>query len=207
MDTAIVRTCAGRADGAVCNVRDVGEGMCNDGLCLIGTCGDGVINAIDACDGAELGGRTCLDFGAGSYEGLTCAADCSFDTSGCTAHCGDGIKQELEECDGQDVGGESCISMGFYAGDIVCSNACTINVGDCSGRCGDGVANGLEPCDGLDLQAETCDGRGFLGMVSPMRCSPTCALSPMSCLCGDVHCTPNTQRCVLSGSIYSCEAV
>lgn len=206
VDTAVVRACDASAENDPCSLPDVGEGSCHDGLCLIGACGDGIINAVDACDGAELGGKTCLDFGASSPEGLACAADCSFDKSGCVAFCGDGMKQQAEDCDGADFGGESCITMGYYAGDLVCSDSCTVNIGNCAGRCGDGVANGLEPCDGTDLKNDSCAARGFLGAVTPMTCTTSCALAPTSCLCGDQHCAPNTQTCVLSGSIYSCEA-
>ena len=47
-------------------------------------------------DGKALGGKTCLDFGSSDKAGLACAADCSFDTSKCTAFCGDGKKASTE---------------------------------------------------------------------------------------------------------------
>jgi hypothetical protein len=206
VDTAVVTACARSSENDPCSLPDVGEGACHDGLCLIGACGDGVINAIDACDGAELGGKTCADFGATSPDGLACASDCSFDKSGCVAFCGDGIKQTLEECDGTDFAGNSCIALGYYTGDLVCADSCTVNVGNCAERCGDGIANGLEPCDGTDLKGDSCAGRGYLGAVTPMTCTGSCAFTGTSCVCGDLLCTPNTQTCVLNGSIYSCEA-
>lgn len=47
-------------------------------------CGDGEIGGDEVCDGAELGGKTCVDAGDGFIGGvLACGADCSFDVSGC----------------------------------------------------------------------------------------------------------------------------
>lgn len=47
------------------------------------SCGDGMRGAGEACDGLDLGGQSCVDFG---FPGgvLACAADCSIDTSSCT---------------------------------------------------------------------------------------------------------------------------
>jgi hypothetical protein len=47
-------------------------------------CGDGEIGEGEVCDGAELGGKTCVDVDEGFVGGeLACAADCAFDVSGC----------------------------------------------------------------------------------------------------------------------------
>ena len=48
-----------------------------------GVCGDGVASGVEACDGADLRGKTCLDFGSSSSDGLTCTVDCSFNIGGC----------------------------------------------------------------------------------------------------------------------------
>jgi hypothetical protein len=47
-------------------------------------CGNGMLDAGEACDGAELGGQTCADVNP-SYIGgaLACGAGCTFDESGC----------------------------------------------------------------------------------------------------------------------------
>src|SRR5690606_32347581 len=57
-----------------------------------GVCGDGGAEGDEACDGADLGGKTCGDLGF-QYGALGCAADCTADASKCTdsAACGDGI--------------------------------------------------------------------------------------------------------------------
>jgi len=49
----------------------------------VGTCGNGVIDAGEDCDGGDLGGQTCigLDYDGGT---LSCQGDCTFDISACT---------------------------------------------------------------------------------------------------------------------------
>ncbi len=46
-------------------------------------CGNGIRQPGEECDGNDLGGQTCVSLG---YVGgtLSCKADCTFDTSGCT---------------------------------------------------------------------------------------------------------------------------
>lgn len=57
-------------------------------------CGNGIIDAGEDCDGANLGGLTCEDGLVGAHTGgtLACTAVCGLDTSGCTddreASCG-----------------------------------------------------------------------------------------------------------------------
>jgi hypothetical protein len=208
IDQSIVAACARLVEGDSCTVAEVGNGTCQAGMCLVGTCGDGVINAIDACDGKDLGGKTCRDFGSTYPEGLTCAPDCSFDKTGCAGYCGDSVRQSSEQCDDKDLAGKSCISEGFYAGDLVCTSDCKLNLGGCTGRCGDGVRNSFnEQCDGEDFGGSTCELRGFLGEVVPLKCSSVCALDVESCTCGGERCARNTQRCVLTDGIYTCQDV
>jgi len=208
VDESIVTACGRLAEGASCTLPEIGTGTCQTGLCLVGTCGDGVINAIDACDGAELGGKTCLDFGSNDAGGLACTADCSFDTTRCTAFCGDGTKNTSEPCDGTDFAGRTCITEGFYTGKLVCTSDCAINVGDCSGRCGDNLRNSfVEQCDGADFDGSTCATRGYLGAVSPLLCTPACSFDPTSCTCGSELCLRNTQQCVLIDEVYTCEVI
>lgn len=81
----------------------------------------------EVCDGADLGGQSCLDFGFDSGT-LACAASCQdFDTAGCDggATCGDGVIEDDEVCDGADLDGQTCQDFGFAGGDLGC-------LGDCS---------------------------------------------------------------------------
>ncbi|MFN7697543.1 MAG: hypothetical protein ACK5U8_06580, partial [Deltaproteobacteria bacterium] len=48
-------------------------------------CGNGALDAGEACDGANLGGASCLSVSGGFSGGtLTCTPGCALDTSGCT---------------------------------------------------------------------------------------------------------------------------
>lgn len=74
-------------DGAINGAEpcDDGNAIATDACidCMAATCGDGHRWAgVEACDGAELGGATCVTQG---FLGgtLACAQNCAFDTSGC----------------------------------------------------------------------------------------------------------------------------
>ena len=60
-------------------------------------CGNDIIEGDEACDGANLAGEDCEDFGYSNPGGLGCN-DCEFDTSGCTPVC-DGNLEPGEPCD------------------------------------------------------------------------------------------------------------
>jgi predicted esterase len=49
------------------------------------TCGNGVVDGSEQCDGAMLGGATCASATMGAFPSgtLACAANCGFDMSGC----------------------------------------------------------------------------------------------------------------------------
>lgn len=126
------------------------------------TCGDGIANGGESCDGEDLGGQTCADFGF--EEGtLVCDSECNILTDGCRI-CGDDMLAASELCDGTNLGGETCVSQGFGGGTLQCDPECDgfITTG-CSPlpSCGDGVRNGGEQCDGADLGGATCQTLGF----------------------------------------------
>ncbi len=65
------------------------------------TCGDGKARGSEQCDGADLDGESCESLGLGAGT-LSCAGDCTFDTTGCGGGpvlCGDGVVEGYEECD------------------------------------------------------------------------------------------------------------
>src|SRR5690606_20870569 len=68
----------------------------NTGACTY--CGDGVRNGPEQCEGASLGGQTCVSLG---YAGgsLACSALCTFNTAGCDSDdvCGDGVCGDSED--------------------------------------------------------------------------------------------------------------
>lgn len=100
-------------------------------------CGDGVLDAGEACDGASLAGQSCVSqgFDAGS---LSCSAACSFNTGACVNYvCGNGACDPGEDScscasdcpDDPNSCGDPC-ECGFSGGNCFCDDAC-IAFGDC----------------------------------------------------------------------------
>ena len=107
-----------------------------DRLEMAAVCGDDTIRETETCDGIDLAGNTCADFG---FTGgtLGCLSDCSsFDTSGCSGGpvCGDNAAEPPEVCDGTDLAGEDCASQGFAGGTLGCEADCTgFDTSGCTG--------------------------------------------------------------------------
>jgi hypothetical protein len=220
---SLATACSGRAEGATCTLSELGDGTCQGGLCIIGSCGDGVVNGVEACDGRDLGGKTCVDFGSTDAAGLACAADCTFDKSRCNGICGDGHKGTEEECDGNDFGAKTCADFSppgtthkFYRGGVpTCTDQCKVNIATCTGGwCGDGVKQFAEGCDGNDLGTApnghpgppTCMDFGHGGPTTALVCDPmTCTFTEDSCSCGiNGVCAGLTPNCVNTGGTLSC---
>ncbi len=132
-------TCDGQNLGGV---TCVGEGFAGGNISCTGncnidtsgcepfpdTCGNGVWDGGEACDGTDLNGASCIGLGFSGGQ-LACAGDCmSFDTSPCVTYvCGDNIIQSEngEVCDGSDLAGQTCSSRGHYGGTLACSGDCS----------------------------------------------------------------------------------
>jgi hypothetical protein len=175
-----------------------------------GTCGDGVAQRNEQCDGDDLRGATCADLGGSGT--LRCTPWCSLDPIACDDVAGNGRREGGEPCDltfggSVDRGGETCASLGYGSGALGCtlvsrSRTWTPELfpaGDpysmtrfqtygCErpGSCGDGHATDGEDCDGDDLAGATCatfDAEGAL------RCTGGCAFDLSGCRsharCGD----------------------
>lgn len=71
----------GKTDGDCVTDDDCSSGMCVGGQCT--SCGNGVIDDGELCDGEDLGGATCASLGQGAGT-VSCTADCSgFELSLC----------------------------------------------------------------------------------------------------------------------------
>ena len=99
-------------------------------------CGNFLINAGEQCDGGNLGGLTCEDFGY-EYGSLSCL-NCQIITTECFDRypdayiCGNGLLETGEQCDdGNTENGDGC------------SSGCRIE----DWRCGNGIREGAEECD------------------------------------------------------------
>ena len=174
---------------------------CSDGLGLnsaAGTCGDGIIQAGETCDGTNLGIATCELLGQGAGT-PSCSSDClTLDNTGCAAPmCGDDILNADEVCDGESFGELSCTELGFEAGDLICTETCDLEFTTCfnpsectcpSGWSGDGI------CD-FDCNTIEC------GWDTGDCCASTCA-PDASFACGsygydcrDPNACENTGEC------------
>ncbi len=146
-------------------------------------CGDGVRQGNEACDGSDLGGKTCQSEGLG--EGvLSCNPDCSLNGSSCAVQpfCGNDRAEGAEECDGSDLKAQTCSRLGFASGSLICSADCTLDKSGCqaSASCGDGSLDEGEDCDDGNTVAGDGCGRncreesGWSCEGEPSRCSPIC---------------------------------
>lgn len=149
-------------------------------------CGDGLINRVgEACDSGVPAGVTCQTLGLGPGT-LTCSAQCTLNTSGCTAApvCGDNVRnQPFEVCDGTDLAGQTCKTQGYAAGNLACASDClSFNVGACNAAptCGDGIVNQpSELCDLSDLKGQSCQTLGLGGGL--LRCASDCNFETSQC--------------------------
>ncbi len=95
-------------------------------------CGNGMIDRDEQCDADDLSDEDCISQGF-DLGRLTCAEDCTFDTSMCAmAVCGNGVAEGEEPCDGEDLGVRSCEAMGFDGGALECTPRCTVDDSHCT---------------------------------------------------------------------------
>ncbi|MEX1362521.1 MAG: hypothetical protein AB1Z98_05305 [Nannocystaceae bacterium] len=128
------------------------------------TCGDGVVQGIEVCDGADLDGRDCESLGLGPGT-LGCRPNClDFATEGCVGSpCGNGSIEPGEVCDGSNLQGNTCESLGYPGGQLACGAGCAgfDTAGCTSNVCGNGIAEAGESCDGADLGEVSCASLGL----------------------------------------------
>jgi hypothetical protein len=143
-------------------------------------CGNGIREGDEECDGNDLAGLDCTDFG---YDDgiLVCANDCKLFLNGCST-CGDGQLAATEACDGTNFGGQTCMDLGFAGGQLMCSADCsTIITTGCTAAaaCGNGVIDANEECDGGNLGGQTCQSLGFDG--GSLSCTAGCQFNTGNC--------------------------
>ncbi len=144
-------------------------------------CGNGVLEIGEACEGADLGGESCLSLGFDGGE-LGCSDQCRFVTSACTTAetCGNGTLDEGEECDGANLAGATCENVGFGVGTLACGADCMFDTSGCSAEpCGNGVIDLGEDCDGDELGGASCGSEGFAG--GALACAGDCSFDTSAC--------------------------
>jgi len=171
------------------------------------SCGDGMTNGMEVCDGADLDGETCVSQGFPGGGPLGCQADCAgYDTSMCDPGpvCGDGMVEGAENCDGLDLGGQTCVSQGFVGGVLGCDAACNLDTSMCIvGGMGDCCApNGSPGCDDAACEAQICALDDFCCL---MEWDGQCANAATGAdgagnECGVCMAPPGGDCCVANGS-------
>ncbi|HEY4055282.1 MAG TPA: hypothetical protein VGM39_01695, partial [Kofleriaceae bacterium] len=93
-------------------------------------CGDGVLDAGEACDYAMNVTTSCV--AAGFYAGAAaCTPQCTLDISTCE-RCGDGALNGDEVCEGDTFpDSSSCYAFGYDGGKLGCTSACTGELSAC----------------------------------------------------------------------------
>jgi hypothetical protein len=131
---SLLDACIGVEPAGECQVSASDIGECVDGLCLVPTCGDGLVSGAEDCEpGVPMTDVTCAELGYYEPEGLACSPTCRFDTTQCRGGiCGDRVVDEPEGCDGEPSGGLACVDFGFDSGVASCSASCNAILGECS---------------------------------------------------------------------------
>lgn len=159
-----------------------------DGIELVNNavyCGNGEIEDQESCDGEDLDGKSCSDFG---FVGgvLACDDICRFDTALCN-DCGNGIIDAGEACDGnQFPAGMNCGDFGFAGGDLSCEASCTVI--------------GTATCDG----GASVDSPGsYADCLTPAQRADCEVLGPTKCAIayGDIDCVGGPCRLTQPGDL------
>jgi hypothetical protein len=139
-------------------------------------CGNDLAEGVEACDGDDLRGQTCVSLGY-STGTLACSPQCtSFVTAGCTGTnptCGDDEAEGLEVCDGDDLRGQTCQGLGYVTGTLACT-------GDCA----------------------ALDDAGCTGVPGSWTCSASTYAADDGCDCA---CGAWDPDCDVPGATYGCE--
>jgi len=150
--------------------------------CYSNTCGDGIANNGEVCDGTDLKSNTCVGLGF-SGGTLKCSSVCGFDITSCTASvCGNNKRETSEDCDGTDLGGKTCADLGFKGGTLSCSD-CSFNTSACTNAdtCRNKLLDAGENCDIINGTAvykdskNNCQAWGY--NAGTLRCESNCSIA------------------------------
>jgi cysteine-rich repeat protein len=188
--------CATFPDGTRCTVEGIAEDLvCNDGLCQLSQCGDGV---------TYIGHEDCDDDNEISGDG--CEADCTFSCEAGSAACDNG-----DPCDGE----ESCSTQHMCVSTDDAPDGTPCDAGQCMdgvcvpAGCGDGVVGADEECDtGVSPDGScqpdctwTCETDEDCALMDPSVCDgvDTCDVDSHLCIGGGVAvaCADDGEACTL----------
>jgi Lamin Tail Domain len=152
------------------------------------SCGDGIIDGLEVCDGTEFNGATCASLNKGFIGGILACNNCAYEVSKCNVPdiCGDG------ECNGietPETCAVDCETIDPFCGDGICNGSETLTTcaTDCTAPyCGDGICNGSETLTtcATDCTAPYCGD----GICNGDETVTTCATDCTAPYCGDGTC-------------------
>lgn len=165
--------------------------------CTLPVCGNGRIEGLEQCDGADVRGETCFADQAGT---VTCDPElCIFDRTACKPPtCGNGVKEMGESCDGTDFDGHTCqaaYSDPAATGPLKCYSNCDVDLRECyprPGFCGNGsTETPHEECDGDTTCQQYAVRRGLPAdyYTSGRVACPDCSVT------STIQCTQNRAHC------------
>ncbi len=149
------------------------------------SCGNGYIEAGEACDSNRLNDQTCASIlGEGATGVLRCNNSCTgFETKGCTipqTKCGNGILEDATEvCDGAALNGKTCADIvgPGSKGTLLCGDNCKYyNLSGCSApsTCGNGTIDNGEVCEPGNVNGKTCADIVGSGSQGTLKCGSSC---------------------------------
>ena len=205
-----------RGDKAFCDNDEKCDAGENSANCLADcpyTCGDGVANGEEACDGSDLRGQTSCRLKGYDRGNLSCTNQCTYNVGACVGNvtpiCGNGVIEGSELCDcGSDeacslseLNGSSCTSVGSYAGgNLGCSPGClTFNVSQCytsggippprGGGSGKNCTNSSDCPSGEICKNGNCTNNQGGGSSYNPNLLTDCELAGLFCVPGRAACT------------------
>lgn len=178
--------------------------------CITGTCGDGVLDELEACDdgniidgdGCSATCQTLVGCGDGvidAAKGELCDDGNTASGDGCRGDCrkveacGDGVKDIGEVCDDGNAITDTTCPYG-EASCVVCSSGCDAALARVGNVCGDGT---------VDLAHEDCDDGNTVTETSCAYGTATCTRCDAACrsiqvggdVCGDQRRDPAHEAC------------
>jgi len=175
-------------DGDItCNACKLDTSKCQG---VQGTCGNGIVNLGESCDGNSFGIITgCTDYSNFNGGTLKCSPTCQLDTSSCTEKpkCGNTAIDLGETCDTNNIGPISgkCLeySADFTGGNMQCIG-CKLDSSACEkpSSCGNSRLDSGEFCDGslFRMTNISCSSYSSTFQKGALTCS-SCKISTNNC--------------------------
>ncbi len=178
-------------------------------------CGNYVTDGAEACDNFDLAGQSCNSLGF-DFGTLTCANDCTFDTTACGDFTGDCCSAHVGQpgCDDDNCVAYICGNDSFCCNtnwDAMCAAAAATGCANCNPDvCGNNLIDVAgEVCDGVDLAGEDCSTQGF--DAGTLGCADDCTgLDTSGCFdagdCCSAQATADCNDAACSDAVCSADA-